>query len=61
MGGGSYFYVGSLISNYFLESRNPAQGAAFTLLSSIILLIVAVIILQLLKVPNVEIKRGNHE
>lgn len=48
MGGGNQFYVGSLISSYFLESRNPALGAAFTVVSSIILLTFALIVLRIL-------------
>jgi spermidine/putrescine transport system permease protein len=40
MGGSRYFFVGSLISHYFLIVRDLSVGAAFTSLSSIILLVV---------------------
>lgn len=41
MGGGKYMYVGSLISHYFSVLRNLHLGSAFTVLSSIVLLLVA--------------------
>lgn len=41
LGGGKQFYVGSLITHYFLVSRSPVHGAAFTTLSSIILIVAA--------------------
>lgn len=43
IGGSRHMMVGSLISHYFLISHNSAPGAAFTLLSGFILLIVALI------------------
>jgi len=44
MGGGKYMYVGGLIAHYFLMLRNLYLGTAFTCLSSIVLLIVALLI-----------------
>lgn len=38
LGGGKKLYVGSLITQYFLSSRNPYLGAAFTVISSIVLI-----------------------
>lgn len=38
LGGGKRLYVGSLITQYFLSARNPYLGAAFTILSSIALI-----------------------
>jgi len=43
MGGGKYMYVGSLISHYFSVLRNLPLGSAFTVFSSIVLLIVSLI------------------
>src|SRR5579872_286477 len=37
MGGGKQFYVGTLISHYFLGSRDPHVGAAFTCITGIVL------------------------
>ena len=39
LGGGKQFYVGTLISHYFLVSRNPFAGAAFTCFSAIFLIV----------------------
>lgn len=39
LGGGKQLYVGSLITHYFLVSRSSGLGAAFTWLSSMILII----------------------
>lgn len=38
LGGGKQLYVGSLITHYFLVSRSSGMGAAFTWLSSMILI-----------------------
>lgn len=38
LGGGKQLFVGSLITQYFLAARNPHLGAAFTAISSVILL-----------------------
>jgi len=43
LGGGKQLYVGSLITHYFLVSRSSGLGAAFTWLSSVILIIATVI------------------
>lgn len=45
LGGGKQLYVGSLITHYFLVSRSPGLGAAFTWLSSVVL-IVSTIVMQ---------------
>jgi spermidine/putrescine transport system permease protein len=37
MGGGKKLFVGSLITQYFLYARNPALGAAFTVISCLVL------------------------
>ena len=42
-------YVGTLISYYFLTTRNLALGYAFTVASSAVVLIVAFIIYRWLK------------
>ncbi|MCK5632501.1 ABC transporter permease [bacterium] len=47
LGGGKKMYVGSLISYFFLETRNVFLGAAFTCLSSAVLL-VSIFVLNLL-------------
>lgn len=39
LGGDKYLFVGTLISYYFLSIRNFAQGAAFTFLSSFMLVL----------------------
>ena len=44
LGGSKYMMVGSLISYYFLVARNSAMGAAFTVVSGIVLLIVALLL-----------------
>lgn len=41
LGGGKQFYVGSMITHYFLVSRSSEMGAAFTWLSSVVLVISA--------------------
>jgi spermidine/putrescine transport system permease protein len=43
LGGGKQLYVGSLITHYFLVSRSSGLGAAFTWLSSMILIISTVV------------------
>jgi spermidine/putrescine transport system permease protein len=44
LGGGRQMFVGSLISFYFLTTRNFAMGAAFTCLSSLVVMIVAFLV-----------------
>lgn len=44
LGGGKQMYVGSLISYYFLTTRNLPVGSAFTCLSCSIMLLLALII-----------------
>ena len=41
VGGGKHFFVGSLITHFFLVSRDPFTGSAFTCFSGLILLISA--------------------
>jgi spermidine/putrescine transport system permease protein len=48
VGGNKHEYVGSLISDYFLQARNPALGGAFTVTSCLSLLLVIYLINQLL-------------
>jgi spermidine/putrescine transport system permease protein len=43
LGGGKQLYVGSLITHYFLVSRSPSLGAAFTWLSSAVLIMATVV------------------
>lgn len=57
MGGGRYFYVGSLISSYFLESRNPAEGASFTVVSGCVVLVVVYILSRLMSGPVIPKKQ----
>lgn len=52
MGGGRYFYVGSLISAYFLESRNPAAGASFTVLSGCMIFVVVFLVSRIMAGPK---------
>jgi spermidine/putrescine transport system permease protein len=44
VGGGKHMFVGSLVSYYFLVARNNAAGAAFTCLSGLALVAVALAI-----------------
>jgi spermidine/putrescine transport system permease protein len=44
MGGSKQIFVGSLVSHYFTTAHNISQGAAFTVLSGLILLVCALII-----------------
>ncbi len=48
MGGSKYMYVGTLISYYYLIARNEPMGAAFTVLSCIVLIIVSFILYRFL-------------
>ena len=49
LGGGKQMYVSTIISYYFLTTRNLALGSAFTVISSITVLIVAFILYRWLK------------
>lgn len=40
-GGGKHMFVGTLISHYFLVARDPALGTAFTCISAVVLLVLA--------------------
>lgn len=44
MGGNKLMYVGSLISYYYLVARNEPLGAAFTIVSCVVLIIAALLI-----------------
>ncbi len=48
VGGGKYMMVGSLISYYFLIMRDNGLGAAFTCVSSIVLLMVSLVLYKYL-------------
>lgn len=48
VGGGKYMMVGTLISYYFLVMRDNALGAAFTCVSSIVLLLVSLVLYKYL-------------
>ncbi len=48
VGGGKYMVVGSLISYYFLVMRDNSLGAAFTCVSSIVLLLVSLLLYKFL-------------
>lgn len=49
LGGGKTMYVGTLVSYYFVESKNAYLGSAFTVVSAIILGLSAVALLMLFK------------
>lgn len=49
LGGAKKLYVGSLISDYFLVAQEPSLGSAFTVLSSVTLIIVVIITQFLLR------------
>lgn len=49
MGGGKKMFVGSLISHYFLTAPDKGLGAAFTVLSALVLLIVSLLLNMLFK------------
>jgi spermidine/putrescine transport system permease protein len=51
IGGGQQMFVGSLISHYFLVARDNQLGAAFTILSGLILLVCALLFNWWCKVP----------
>jgi len=38
VGGDKFFFVGNLITHYFLVARNASAGAAFTIVSSLVVL-----------------------
>lgn len=44
LGGGKQFFVGSLITQFFLGARNPHLGSAFTVISSIFLMMAVAIL-----------------
>ena len=51
IGGGQQMFVGSLISHYFLVSRDNQLGAAFTIISGLVLITCALLFNWLCKVP----------
>jgi spermidine/putrescine transport system permease protein len=53
LGGGKTLTVGGLISAYYLEARDPALGAAFTVLSSVIVLGVVWLLYHALSGPRI--------
>jgi len=54
LNGGRFFFVGTLISEYFLVSRDFSVGSAFTCLNALIVIVVMAICLLLFRL----IKRG---
>ena len=58
LGGGKRIYVGQLITDYFLQARSPALGAAFTVLSSVILLVGVLMIMGFFARLQPRSKRG---
>ncbi len=52
LGGGKSLTVGGLISSYYLEARNPALGAAFTVVSCLFVLVTVWLLYQLLSSPR---------
>ena len=53
MGGGRFLYVGSLISSYFLESRDPTSGAAFTTVSGLFILVTIYLLSRIMVEPKI--------
>ena len=51
IGGGQQMFVGSLISHYFLVTRDNQLGAAFTIISGLVLITCALLFNWLCKVP----------
>lgn len=51
IGGAKYMYVGSLISHYFLVARDSQLGAAFTIVSGLVLLVCALLFNWLCDMP----------
>jgi len=51
IGGAQYMYVGSLITHYFLVARDSQLGAAFTILSGLVLLVCALLFNWLCDIP----------
>jgi len=49
LGGGKVMYVGSMITYFFLETKNPFLGAAFTCLSGFVLILFALLIYVIFK------------
>ena len=49
LGGGKVMYVGSMISYFFLETKNVYLGAAFTCFSGLILIIIASVIYKVFR------------
>lgn len=52
IGGGQNMLAGSLISHYFLVARDNQLGAAFTMISGLVLIVCALIFNWLCKVPS---------
>lgn len=52
LGGGKQLYVGGLISLYFLQARSEQLGAAFTLMSMCVVLLVGYGVYRLLRDPR---------
>lgn len=57
VGGGHHMFVGSLISHYFLVARDNQLGAAFTIISGIVLLLCALLFNWLCAVPSQQVRK----
>lgn len=51
IGGAKYMYVGSLITHYYLVARDSQLGAAFTIMSGLVLLVCALLFNWLCDIP----------
>ncbi len=58
IGGGQHMFVGTLVSHYFLVSRDNEIGAAFTMISGIVLIICALLFHWLCRVPSTTVQKG---
>jgi spermidine/putrescine transport system permease protein len=57
IGGSKYMYVGSLITHYFLVARDNQLGAAFTIISGLVLLFCALLFNWLCDIPYKKIEK----
>jgi ABC-type spermidine/putrescine transport system permease subunit I len=57
IGGAHHLFVGSLISHYFLVARDSQVGAAFTMVSGLVLLVCALLFNWLCVVPLQKIQK----
>jgi len=57
IGGAKYMYVGSLITHYFLVARDSQLGAAFTIVSGLVLLMFALLFNWMCDLPYKKIEK----